>query len=142
MINMTHEDYVSFEQAKVLKELGFDWGCNHYYGLDQFLYEETKSILTNYSHINDTYLISAPTLAQVHKWFREVKGIIIGVDFDDYYNKFVCHVYKKLKSAYSCNLVLVNGEDFDTYEQAFYTGIDKAIGLLKEDKILKTINNE
>lgn len=28
---MTHEDYVTFEQAVRLKELGFDWGCTHGY---------------------------------------------------------------------------------------------------------------
>ena len=136
------EDYVTFEQSIKLKKLGFDWNCNHYYGLDGFLHEETQSYITNYMHSNkNTYPIPAPTLSQVQKWLREIKDIIIVIDFDNWCEKYGCHVYKKIiynseniKDSYGSMLVTnESNEDFDSYEEALSMGIDAALELLKQN---------
>ena len=131
---MTHEDYISFKQAKLLKKLGFDWECDHWYTSD-------KELCYSGCYEFDPIVIMAPTLYQVQKWLREVKDIIIGIDFDNWYEKYICHVYKKvisnskrIKDSYSSMLVTnESGEDFNTYEEALLKGITKALELLKEN---------
>lgn len=145
-------DYVSLEQAKLLKEFGFDWKCFSFYTKHKTISIEhitdwCRSVIIeenyNDNFISNKYnvLCSAPTLYQVQRWLREVKDIIIGIDFDNWYEKYICHIYKKvisnskhIKNSYSSMLV-TNGsnEDFDTYEEALSKGIIKALELLKEN---------
>lgn len=101
------EDFVTYEQAVKLKELGFDWKVRacyrrklildfdnpHYthYTEPKFIHNDTmgKRWTTNY---NDNrcgggtgkYYYSAPTLAQAQKWLREERGIdiVISPRFD------------------------------------------------------------
>jgi hypothetical protein len=81
---------VSFEQAKKLKELGFDWKLQIMYDVpSQALCYSTK--LTNPFQIKDWNntegrCISAPTVALALKWFRDVKSIDCGVNFFDVVN--------------------------------------------------------
>ena len=79
---MTHEDYVSYEQAQALKELGFDWECSHgYYRFfdDKEPWLNTCGYAKN-STDGDLFYCAAPTLAQAQKWLREVKDVILFVD--------------------------------------------------------------
>lgn len=89
---MNTNEYVSLELAKALKEAGFDWKCNAYF----FFYDEEvdgeevifqdESYKCNYNSkvwVHTHY--SAPTLAQAHKWLREVKGIAINVIAHDFF---------------------------------------------------------
>lgn len=94
---------------------------------------------TNYDE--ETYYIY---LCLAQKWLREVKDIIIGIDFDNWHDKYECHVYKRMgykgeliKDTYGSQLVTNEfHEDFDTYEQSLSAGIDRAL------EILKIENNE
>lgn len=133
------EDYVTFEQALRLKELGFDWKCLYWYHPNED--DKTKRFRMSNEMNHNFYKrgISAPTLSQAAKWLREVKDIIIGIDFDNWYDKYICYVYKKIiynseniKDSYGSMLVTnKENEDFDTYEKALLAGIDKALELLK-----------
>ena len=62
---------VSFEQAKLLKSLGFDWQCTGYYKIDGngMFYSDRE----NYNEREEYY--SRPTVALALMWLREVKGI-------------------------------------------------------------------
>lgn len=128
---MEHEDFVTYEQAQKLKELGFDWECNHWY---HFL-EPDKLIecQTYCNHNKFERPCSAPTLAQVQKWLREVKNIIIQVFC------FKPGVFESLSWAFA----VVDNDDkeliedkhmkcFDTYEQALLMGVNKALELIKK----------
>ena len=145
------EDYCTFEQAVKLKELGFDWNCigfyNHYKipSIEHCILDEGKIIKENYNDdfIANTYniLCSAPTLSQAAKWLREVKDIIIGIDFDNWCEKYGCHIYKKIihnseniKDSYGSMLVTnESNEDFNIYEEALSKGIDTALELLNQN---------
>ena len=132
------EDYVTYEQAVKLKELGFDWECNH-------LYSHRSSIdfidLTYYNDFNTTDSskdYSAPTLAQVQKWLREKHNIIILVE--TYFKNYMDGDYSKVEFEYvivSMNLNAArksSSQDdklFGTYEQALSCGIDKSLELLE-----------
>ena len=69
-----NEDFVSFEEAKKLKEKGFDWKTfgfyTEYVKLIQFPLTYTSK---NWNKQCDCY--SAPTISQVLKWLREEKKI-------------------------------------------------------------------
>lgn len=132
---MTHEDYVTFEQAQQLKQLGFDLECNHYY----HLYDElpTLSVLSEYENSNKfDKNWSAPTLAQAQKWLRE-KGIEVGAfaDFDGelpngkwmwLMRKFNTHLYDTEFTEENIN--------YNSYEEALSEGINKALKILKEQE--------
>lgn len=112
------EDFVTYEQAVLLKELGFDWKCNHYY----HLYDElaTLSVISEYENSNEfDKNWTAPTLSQAQKWLREVKQIDL-------------FITKELSKYY-----WYIGEEFqigncDTYEEALSVGIDSALEQIKE----------
>lgn len=135
---MRHEDYVSFEQAKALKELGFDWEVSHFYGLNEAnepklcRLPDTLGGQDNHNKYHGNF--SAPTLSQAQKWLRE-KEIEVGVfaNFDGelpngkwvwLMRKFNTHLY---------DTVFTEDINYDTYEQALSAGIDKALELLKEE---------
>ena len=130
---MIPEDFVTFDQAVKLKELGFNEGCNHFYPSEQ---PNAPFTMPNY-HTNDEIYnaFSAPTLAQTQKWLRE-KEIEVGVfaEFDGelrtdkwvwLMRKFNTHLY---------DTVFPEGISYDTYEQALSAGIDNALENLKEKK--------
>lgn len=135
---MTHEDYVTFEQAKALKELGFDWEVSQYYWVKKGGVIEMASIHPS-DRVNPNIngwgrdnKFSAPTLYQAQKWLREVKGISVepvscGYEINGNidWSSFICLLKDKLGYDQTATL--------SSYEQALSAGIDKALELLKEE---------
>lgn len=135
------EDYVTFEQAKCLKELGFDWKCNHYYHtqtkefspVDWFDYDSSIDADDLYTSNSPkgviSYRIFAPTLAQTQKWLREIKNIIVlatcSIDYEQGH-EWYWFVDKDVHIGFP-------EQFYDTYEQALSAGIDKALEFLKEN---------
>jgi hypothetical protein len=72
------EDYVSFEIAKLLKEKGFNEGCNSY-----FISDNEIALIPNRRDFNNhgVYL-SAPTQQMVMQWLRDVHDIFIKLEYD------------------------------------------------------------
>jgi len=85
-MNTQQLQLVTFEQAKRLKQLGFNWEINGYYS--EYYDNSGKLIdwnLQNYNRMvryRDGYF-SAPTVALALKWMRDVKGINNAVNFFD-----------------------------------------------------------
>lgn len=130
---MTHEDYVSFEQAQKLKELGFDWECIGVYDSERplgliALDTQAKSP-TNWNGSTFVELVSAPTLAQVQKWLRK-KGINIEVRVD--YDVFADKDYWVYVGNDNSRKVEKIEQNYMFYETAFSAGIDKALEILKQ----------
>ena len=109
---------VTFEQAKRLKKLGFDWKCQCYYIEDENKYEiidviEIKGVgiygfdLFETNHNEKETRFSAPTVALALKWFRDVKNIRNSVSID-WLN------YKMAVAVNGC----IEKRNFTTYEQA------------------------
>lgn len=123
------ENYVTLEQAKKLKELGFDWESNHYYRLDASIHKQTKSDYFNFNHI--PYLISAPTLSQAQKWLYNHFGLWIEVFYEVKKKSFEYTIFNKSdntkKSFFNPWVKII----YDTPTKAFLAGIDKALELLK-----------
>lgn len=154
------EDFVTYEQAVQLKELGFDWkvrACyrrklilddNPHYTEPKFIHNDTmgKRWTTNY---NDNrcgggtgkYYYSAPILTQAQKWLREVKksdilidrenNSYIGVFWNPFMNTF--QSIEKFSISGSDNFVSEIGMyDFDTYEECLSRGITQLLDLLTD----------
>lgn len=152
------EDFITFEQAKILKELGFDWKCTHYYDDNGTLtpsfeevsadggYEYTISINNLAGNFNlqngeDDEWCSAPTLAQAQKWLREVKKSDILIDKENnfyigvFWNPFMetYQSIEKFSISRSDNFASENGMyDFDTYEECLSKGITQLLNLLTD----------
>lgn len=131
------EDYVTSEQAKKLKELGFDWECNHIYKKDFFNQWSFFHCLQDaYGNHNqggkgEAITISAPTLAQAQKWLRE-KGKIILINVVPEIKQYYWNLYdESFHFRGACN------ENYNTYEEALSAGIDKALALLKQTDMEK-----
>lgn len=131
------EDYVSFEQAKKLKELGFDWKT--YCAYDKIYKDDRPWELRNYhtpqNHNLAQYSASAPTMSQAQKWLREKHYLSIEVysslDGDNqwewhyYVQDLNDHLERPADATIHC-------DGYQSYEQALSAGIDKALELLKQ----------
>lgn len=135
---MTHEDYVSYEQAELLKELGFDWECSHgYYRFfdDKEPWLNTCGYAKN-STDGDLFYCAAPTLSQTQKWLREVKEISVEPFSSVVGKEWAYQLYHSTKDKFGLSIVVdkknVKKYGFNNYEKALSAGIEKALKLLKE----------
>ena len=117
---------VSFEQAKRLKEVGFDWDVE--FGYNDFHTEiPTKEEFQNLNEDieNDIPYFSAPTVALALKWFRDVKKILNSVELtnsEDYHGIYN-DKYRNYKST---------PKIFDTYEAAESALLDELLQLIEK----------
>ncbi len=116
------EHYVSYEQSRALKRLGFDWKCDYKYCLEL----SKKPIFYLVLAYPDDCL-DAPTLSQVQAWLRDTKELHVLPKLENV-NKpdYVCiitHLRKERKR------ITDNGKYFPTYEAALSAGITQALTL-------------
>ena len=80
---MLEKDFVPYEEALALKELGFDEKCfcNWEESWSPELEHEIRMVLTT----DQTWLrpgwISAPTFSQAFRWFRDKRGLVSWISF-------------------------------------------------------------
>lgn len=123
------KEFVTYEQALKLKELGFDEPCLSYYKndtLSDFFEIVKNSEMRNVNNEVDDY-ISAPLKQQVFRWFRDKYVFYINmVNFNLFY--FLVHLEKNIienpKEMFISN-------HFNTHEEAEMACIDKLIELVK-----------
>lgn len=129
---VNHEYYVSYEIAKLLKELGFDWECNYHYA--------NSNMLCHGFCNNDPIfkvIMSAPTLSVAQRWLREVKDIYL--DIDTHFNSsgvwfsYVINIFDSDAKFGIHSNCLGAGHPFNTYEEALEVGIKKALEMILED---------
>lgn len=114
------EDYVSFEQAKSLKELRFDWKCYTFYPCYNWCGLSVSSMYENHNIFEKS--ISAPTLAQAQNWLRKVKKTEVIVNrLDD--NVYSYSIYGEIVN-------VTTERTFDIYEDALSAGINDALEIL------------
>lgn len=147
---MNTEDYVTYDQAVKLKEMGFDWGCAYCYEKGRLtsnynFVSEFLGFIDNYKILTEnlTYSVNkncpnidvfdAPTLSQAVKWLREVKGIlVVCTPEEEYYN----YNFKYLTGNWICELWRGKEDNwnptekvYQTYEDALSDGINEALKL-------------
>lgn len=118
------KEFVTYERALALKELGFDEPCFAYYQHDyRRVYTSIINQNTNSFWVADGSIITAPTYSQAFRWFRD---------------RFKLHSY--IEGAYPWFRYYINSEDdryeghkYLTYEEAESACIDKLIGIVKKN---------
>ena len=74
------EDFVNYEIANKLKNLGFEESTYHYYNIDDIRYCRDDYPSDHNGDPLREFEISAPTISQVLKWLREEKRLHIAID--------------------------------------------------------------
>lgn len=142
---MNSEDFVTYEQAILLKKLGFkSIGCFYNYDIVGNLTPNVCNSLNNEvitsidlieSHnFWEHERVDAPTLAQVQKWLRKEKEIYliyeIGLGNEIHNAKFEW-------TAYNCKGYIVSnlssGFIYDSPEEALSAGITECLKLLENE---------
>jgi hypothetical protein len=128
------KEFVPYELALELKELGFDEPCFSYYKNDQLsdiLEEVINSKMRNVNNEIDDY-ISASTFSQAFRWFREKYNLFGCIDLQ------VCtptHWYIRIDNIIE-NDYIYHSEDeglkFNTYEEAELACLRKLIEIVKQ----------
>ena len=130
-----NKEFIPYEQALELKELGFGSVCFGFYNPRHEigdlranpLYEHSGGCFDNYNRTD--YLVSAPLYQQAFRWFREKYGIMYTVhnNIENWKNTF--HgAYSKINSNYESDYT----DDYKTYEEAELACLKKLIELVKQ----------
>lgn len=132
------EQLISFDTAKLAKELGFDVPIQHTVNKVNQLYDIhnnkiniNSNIVTNWNKFNT--VISAPTQSLLQKWLRDKYGLHVEVRLANqvkkksyYYGVFEYFVYRH-------QLVQSNSR-FKKYEESLEVGLQEALNLIKNKK--------
>jgi len=109
---------VTYEQAKKLKEMGFDWKTRYrFYHYENEIHcgkGEEENYNQNFEYRYTSIECSAPTVALALKWFRDVKGKFNFVVPDFEYEKTLKFNYVVL----GADTRIIGNKHFNTYEEA------------------------
>lgn len=141
---MNNEDFVSYELALKLKELGFDYDCYYYYTkryLDNVVVcLSSKESPADYNKMSGN-VCSMPFLGQAQKWLRENWDLHIDVypiadcslDADgqvceewNYWTFDIMHVM-------STRNIVEDEEQYGSYEEALSAGLSAALELIEQE---------
>jgi len=128
------KEFIPYEQALALKELGFDEPCfSIYYSKDKsFSWHHHKDHTNDEPMLdNEEFNISAPLYQQTFRWFREKYSlfhVITIADLGKYETgtpNFQCTIYSKDP------VVITNMNKYNTHEEAELECLKKLIELVK-----------
>ena len=151
------KEFVPYEQALALKDLGFDEPCIGYYestyGKDKVIIDNSGLITnTNFSKVfNETrFRLVAPTFSQAFRFFREKHNIVHSIDWmtrsgGEYPSGYIVHfrgINENILPIYNImlnedNIIVLNNtelpgyEVFPTYEEAELSCLKKLIEMVK-----------
>lgn len=138
-----HESYVSLEIAKLLKKLGFKWGCRAAWDLtfpdEPYLNYDTVYQTDFNNDVDD--ILYAPTLSVAQRWLREVKNCQVEIMY--MYDKYGINIGKyvviyTVQDRIHESLVDEESEQpiklFEVYEKAQEAGIKKCLDVLLEEE--------
>jgi hypothetical protein len=117
-----NKEFIPYEQAVELKELGFDESFLGYYR------NVDRSLFTNNKVVDPFYDTIAPLYQQAFRFFREKYGIFGNVTYMQEFN----YVFN-IGNIPDCDY-LSYGQDYNTYEEAELACLKKLIEIVKEKK--------
>jgi hypothetical protein len=148
MKSKMQKDFVPYEPALELKELGFDEPCFGFYestyGKDKVIIDNSGLITnSNFSKVfNETrFRLVTPTYSQAFRWFREKYDLKISFPYWNGFNKMIPEDLGRDK--YEIMIIPNNHRTisvrnlkgriwFDTYEEAELACLRKLIQIVKE----------
>jgi hypothetical protein len=123
------KEFVTYEQALALKELGFDEDCLGYHNVDPYLPNPIFNLIRPFGH---EWCLPTPLKQQVFRWFREKYGWYLDLG----HSERVDFYYAILKNSEPIEW----RNDYSTYEEAENACIDKLI-LISKGSEFETFNN-
>ena len=122
------KEFIPYEQALALKELGFDKPCFANYSPNFKLYHPEKNYLFN---LKSTMLgnseCKAPTFSQAFRWFREKYRLQAEILWR---GDMKCFCYKTGNFKYGSHDF--SKDDYNTHEEAELECLKKLIEIVKE----------
>ena len=125
------KEFIPYEQALALKELGFDEPCFGYWNIDPYLPNPTFNMVRPFDH---EWCLPAPLKQQSFSWFREKYGLPshIATYWQHDWNNYSYQYY------FVQDKVEWNGiEHYKTYEEAELECLKKLIEIVKRNNIMK-----
>ena len=139
------KEFIPYEQALALKELGFDKPCAASYG--SYVHKTSELFLNINNPVNietllieptafnqPSFYIKAPLYQQVFRWFRKKYDLIVCNDYGN--NEYFYWLISKDEKMF------FNNEDeegnvttYKTYEEAELECLKKLIEIVKETKL-------
>jgi hypothetical protein len=118
---MDNKEFVPYEQALALKELGFNkiFCYGFYFGT-----EDVINVVTNMQHKTKNKCL-APTFSQAFRWFRDNYGILHDIDFG------IGWGYGFIPVGTEIDLPTTFTEGFNSYEEAELACLKKLIEIVK-----------
>ena len=119
---MITEDYVSFETAKLLKEMGFDEKCH-------MCWDEVTKIIESADATNSELLatyISAPTLQMAMKWLTEAYNIFISPQIEVSRNEKETGIHQYGQPGYYVIITYVLNGNILPYQGSLYPTPEQA----------------
>jgi hypothetical protein len=121
-------EFIPYEQALALKELGFNEPCFGYHLNNEFqFFANIRSCNTNSEF---KFYPTAPTLSQCFKWFREKYGLYHSIGLDNSLEDDVNCDYQIINHSQS---ISESETDFKTYEEAELECLKKLIEIVKNN---------
>lgn len=123
------KEFIPYEQALALKELGFNEPCVNLYNKDtqELMYIPVESVvMIKISNHNTTNHCSAPLYQQVFRWFRN-KHKLSG-EIQSYQFKYSYLIIYDTLGDNTCKKIKY---DFDSYEEAELECLKKLIEIVK-----------
>ena len=142
------KEFIPYEQALALKELGFDEPCLANYSIDvigetvpHFRYNNRISEAFSidegvwFNHnLDKEYVCSAPLYQQAFRWFREKYDLdysIKPVYGEKHYKKHRCNVYSKEQLVQVMKYYFPDNPYFDSREESELECLRKLIEIVK-----------
>ena len=126
-------EFVSYEIALKLKELGFNEPCFTYYyefnsNLRTHLVVDINNAWTYSGNTNFGFTL-APLYQQVFKWIREKHNIDISIN--TIYSKYNENTIKQYSGVIDTKTMYTNVGFYDNYEEAQLAGLQKMIEIIE-----------
>jgi hypothetical protein len=136
---MAQQEFIPYEQALELKELGFDEHCLAFYGGDgdsKIYYNSLRNGSGDYVPYKASERhkwFGAPLYQQAFRWFREKHNLFSVIDVDQTMEPKFCYSLSKYADPYDWAILVFNSELYYTYEEAELACLKKLIEIVKND---------
>lgn len=125
-----NKEFVSYEIALKLKELGFKEQCFSFYDIEKKLYASEGYYKIGYNVLNEEVI--APLYQQVFRWFRNKYGIDFSVLTT--YSRYNENTIKQYSGVIDNKTMYTNVGFYDNYEEAELAGLQKMIKIIENQK--------
>jgi len=132
------KEFVPYEQALALEELGFDEPCFAVYIDKTLIMEDDWLYSTNQDTFIESSNFTAPLYQQAFRWFREKYNLYPSINI--YNDKWLCVIKSTVSSETEISGYIVaiinNGHPtFDTYPEAELACLEKLIEIVEKYKL-------